>query len=227
MDRLQLQGESSVPDELLLQQARLGSLDAFEALVNRYERPVFNLVYRIVRNEHDAEDITQQAFLAVAEHLPELRNETAFRPWLFRIATNLALKVLRHRQKEVFDSLGPSEQADGEGGQIVPRPVLIADWRYSPDQILSRKELREQIESALDKLELAYRVVFLLRDVEGLSVRETAEILGLSEANVKVRLLRARLKLRELLTEMFEERATRVRENFHKHAGTKGPIPAL
>jgi len=185
-------------DAELVRQAKAGELSAFEELTRRYERQVYSLAFRIVRQEHDAEDVTQEAFLSAMEHLAGFREEARFSTWLLRIATHAALKVLRKRRGLDTVSLEASTEPDAEG--VIPHPEFIADWRQSPEELVHRNETRRLLEEALNQLDEKHRLVFLLRDVEGLSVRETAETLGLSEVNVKVRLLRARLQLREQLT---------------------------
>lgn len=203
------------PDAELVRRAQAGDLAAFEELVTRHERQVFTLARRLVQDEHEAEDVTQQAFLSALEHLNGFRGEASFGTWLYRIATHAALKVLRKRQGLDTVSLeaATDEPADGEP---VPHPEYIADWRQSPAELIHRNEIRRLLDAALAELDEKHRLVFLLRDVEGLSVRETAEALGLSEANVKVRLLRARLQLRERLTQALGDPATRVIH--HPHA---------
>ena len=107
------------------------------------------------------------------------------------------------------------ESTESEGS--IPHPEYIADWSRSPDELVARNETRSLIEEALAQLDEKHRIVFLLRDVEGLSVTETAAALGLSEANVKVRLLRARLQLRERLTTTLGDPASRIKQEHHHH----------
>ena len=205
-----------IPDAELVRRAKSGELAAFEELAARYERRVFTLARRIVRHEQDAEDVTQQTFLSAVENLGGFRGEAAFATWLFRIATHAALKILRKRKGLDTVSLEEAtEPQDNLGG--VAHPEFIADWRQSPEQLVQRNETRRLLDDALNRLDEKHRLVFLLRDVEGFSVKETAEALGLSEANVKVRLLRARLQLREDLTRVFGD-ATRRLAPGHHHA---------
>jgi RNA polymerase sigma-70 factor, ECF subfamily len=190
---------SEIADTELVRRAQAGELDAFEALTTRYERRVYSLAQRMLRQDQDAEDVTQQTFLSALENLNGFRGEASFATWLLRIATHAALKVIRKRkglQTVPFEE--PTE--GGEDLQGVPHPEYIADWRQSPEELAQTNEIRRLVEEALDRLDEKHRVVFLLRDVQGLSVKETAVALGLSEANTKVRLLRARLQLREQLT---------------------------
>lgn len=204
-------------DAELVRRAKAGALDAFEELVGRHERQIYTLALRILQNPHDAEDVTQQAFISALENLAGFREESRFATWLYRIATHAALKIIRKRKGldtvSLEEATEPREDYDG-----IAHPEFITDWRQSPEELIHRNETQRLLEEALAQLDEKHRLVFLLRDVEGLSVRETAEALGLSEANVKVRLLRARLQLREQLTQVFGDQARQVRRDpNHKH----------
>jgi RNA polymerase sigma-70 factor, ECF subfamily len=208
---------SEIPDAELVRRAQAGDLDAFEALTARHEQRVYSLAMRMLRHEQDAEDVTQQTFLSALENLGGFRGEASFSTWLLRIASHAALKVIRKRKGlhtvSLEDATEGSEHVDS-----VPHPEFIADWRQSPEQLVKRNETRRLLDEALHTLDEKHRVVFLLRDVEGLSIKETAEALGLSEANTKVRLLRARLQLREELTRTLGDPAQRVlRTHDHSH----------
>jgi RNA polymerase sigma-70 factor, ECF subfamily len=199
-------------DEIWVRQAKAGDLSAFEALVSRHEGRVYSLAQRMLRQEQDAEDVVQQTFLSALEHLAGFREESSFATWLARIATHAALKIIRRRQsRDATATVSLEQNTEPQPGyDTIPHPEYIADWRQSPHKLLEQKELRQTIEGALETLDEKHRLVFLLRDVEGLSVRDTAQTLGLSEANVKVRLLRARLQLREKLTTAFGDPARRL-----------------
>src|SRR5579864_618857 len=204
-------------DSELVQRAKAGNLDAFEALTNRYERRVYSLALRMLRQEQDAEDVTQQTFLSALENLGGFRGEASFSTWLLRIATHAALKIIRKRKGLNTVSLEEATEETNDS-DAVPHPEYIADWRQSPEELVHQHEIKRLLDEALSQLDEKHRLVFLLRDVEGLSVRETAEALGLSEANTKVRLLRARLQLRELLTRTLGDPARRVtRRHDHVH----------
>ena len=204
-------------DAELVHRAKKGDLDAFEELTTRYERQIYSLARRILRNDHDAEDVTQVTFISVLEHLRSFREEASFSTWVHRIATFAALKVLRKRRGLETVPLESDPESPGPDDTL-PRPDFIADWSQNPDDLAARKEARDAIESALTELDDKHRLVFVLRDVEGFSVRETAEALEISEANVKVRLLRARLQLRERLTRLFgNPRQAVTRDPHHRH----------
>ena len=203
-------------DAELVRRAKAGDLDAFEELVGRHERQIYTLALRIVQNPHDAEDVTQQAFLSALENLAGFREEARFATWLYRIATHAALKIIRKRKG--LDTVSLEEATEPrEGTDEIPHPEFIADWRQSPEELVHRHETQRLLDDALAQLDEKHRLVFLLRDVEGLSVKETGETLGLSEANVKVRLLRARLQLREQLTRAFGDDLRRVVHGHHPH----------
>ncbi len=209
-------------DSELVRRAKAGDLAAFEELTARHERQVFTLAFRILRHQQDAEDVTQQTFLSAIEHLAEFREEASFATWLLRIATHAALKIIRKRSGlptvSLDEATSPREEDD-----TIPHPEFIADWRQSPEQLVHKREIGRLLDEALAALDEKHRLVFLLRDVEGLSVQETAETLGLTEANVKVRLLRARLRLRELLTRTLGDPARAVAP--HDHSQQEHPAP--
>ena len=202
--------------DALVLRAKAGELIAFESLANRYEKRVYSLALRMLRHEQDAEDVTQQTFLSALEHLDGFRGEAGFATWLMRIATHAALKTIRKRDGLDTISLEAATEST-ESDESIPHPEYIADWRQSPEELVSRNETRRLLDEALVQLDEKHRLVFLLRDVEGMSVKETAAALGLSEANVKVRLLRARLQLRELLTLTLGDPESRIDLAHHHH----------
>jgi RNA polymerase sigma-70 factor, ECF subfamily len=181
--------------------------------VAKYERQIFGVARRIVGQHQDAEEVTQQTFLSVLEHLGEFREESQFRTWLLRIATNHALGLLRKRSVREAYSLDKIDSEDSYEG--IPRPEFIATWNETPDQLAMRQETKTSIEDALASLNEKYRVVFVLRDIEELSTQETANILGITPEAVKVRLLRARLMLRERLTRLFGNESSKVAAHDH------------
>jgi RNA polymerase sigma-70 factor, ECF subfamily len=207
---------ADIPDLELIRRAVAGELEAFETLTHRYEQRIYSLALRMLRHEQDAEDVTQQTFLSAIENLSGFRGESSFATWLLRIAAHAALKIIRKRKGLDTVSLEEStEETDSYGS--VPHPEYIADWRQSPEKLVQQHEISRLLDEALARLDEKHRAVFLLRDVEGLSVKETAEAMGLSEANTKVRLLRARLQLRELLTRSLGDPARQLTRASHGH----------
>ncbi len=209
--------DETISDAQLVRQAKAGELAAFELLVKRHERVVYSLARRMLQNEQDAEDVTQQAFLSAVEHLADFREQASFKTWLLRIATHAALKVIRKRKGLNTVSLeGATEASDSLDS--IPHPEFIADWSLSPEQLVHNNEARLLLNEALARLDEKQRLVFLLRDVEGMSIKEAASALALSEADVKISLLRARLHLRELLTRTLGDPKTRIDPPYHRHA---------
>jgi RNA polymerase sigma-70 factor, ECF subfamily len=200
-------------DRPLVEQAKAGDFAAMESLLVKYERQVFNVASRIVQQHQDAEEVTQQTFLSVLEHLDKFREESLFRTWLLRIATNHALALLRKRKVRAGPSLDHGNSDDAYEG--IPHPEYIAVWRETPEELATRRETRQYIDEALTTLNEKYRVVFVLRDIEEFSTQETADILSITQEAVKVRLLRARLMLRERLTKRFGNESTRVAPHNH------------
>jgi RNA polymerase sigma-70 factor, ECF subfamily len=210
-------------DGALLAQARTGDFAAFEALLARHQDRLHGTVWHILRHQHDVQDVIQQTMLSAIEHLDEFRGEAAFGTWLLRIGTNHALQLLRRRRTrpevtwtDASSAAEAGEEPASEGP--LPHPDFIAPWRQRPDQALQQQDTRASIEQALDELDEKYRVVFVLRDVNEFSIAETARLLGLTEGTVKIRLLRARLMLRERLTRLLGDPHQRLEHPNHEHA---------
>jgi RNA polymerase sigma-70 factor (ECF subfamily) len=184
-------------EHLLVAAAQAGDQKAFEELVNRYEKKIFRLTMNVTRNKEDAEDAMQDAFMKAYSHLNTFEGGSRFYTWLVRIAANEALMRLRKRRANQFSLDEPIEGDD----EIIPRD--IEDWGPSPEQRYAQSEMHEILNTVIDQLSPEFRVVFVLRDVEGLSTEETASTLGISVAAVKSRLLRARLRLRQKLDRYF------------------------
>lgn len=185
----------------LVQAAKGGDLGAFEELVNRYERRIFRLTMNITQNREDSEDATQDAFMKAFKNLDRFEGGSRFYTWLVRIAVNEALMRLRRRRPNVVSLDEPVETEE----DLIPKE--IKDWGPTPEQRFANHELNTILSNAISELDPAYRTVFLLRDTENLSTEETAKLLGISEAAVKSRLLRARLKLRQKLGRILERSA--------------------
>jgi RNA polymerase sigma-70 factor (ECF subfamily) len=214
---MQRESSTSANEPELIARARGGDVAAFEALVAPHEQRLFALTRHLVGAE-DAADALQSGVLSALESFRGFRGESSFGTWLTRVVTNAALKLLRTRRSRPAVSLDALDD-DAE----IPRPEFVADWREDPILTVERRELRGILDEAIGALPEIHRVVFVLRDVAGLSVAETARELDLSEANVKVRLLRARLALREKLTRKFgdESRRVDVPRDGHEHPHRK------
>jgi len=161
--------------------------------------------------------VTQQALIAVMEGLADFREEASFANWLNRIATHAALKIIRKCKGLNVISLQAATEPQDDYYDFIPHPEFIADWKQSPEQLVERNETRRLLDDALTERDDKHRLASLLRDVEGLSVKETLESLGLSETNRKVRRLRAGLQLREQLTRTLGDSQTRRLRAPHHH----------
>ena len=181
-------------EQRLIQRIRDGEHEVFYDLIRPYERRVYATAVAILRNEADADDCAQEAVLKAFKNIRQFRAESKFSTWLIQIAIN---EARMRRRKQRADLIEPIEKDKGEDSAYTPRE--FADWRDIPSEALERKEIREKLAEALASLGQIYREVFVLRDMEHLSIEETAKALGISTASVKTRLLRARLMLRDLL----------------------------
>jgi RNA polymerase sigma-70 factor (ECF subfamily) len=179
----------------LIHRVKSGERDVFYQLVQPYERRVFAAAMAILRNEADAEDVAQDAILKAFSHISQFRGEAKFSTWLLQITINEAR--MRKRRMTIRAMEPISEQRDEESDY---RPREFADWREIPSESLERKEVRNALVEALNTLGEKYRSVFVLRDIQHLSIEETAKVLDITQASVKTRLLRARLMLRDLLS---------------------------
>jgi len=196
--KLNIQVKTPDPSEIrerdLLRRVQDGETQLFYELVKPYERRIYTTAFAILRNEAEAEDAAQEAVLKAFTHIGQFRAEARFSTWLTQIAVNEALMRRRKAHTEIMEPIGEREEDDGS---YTPRD--FADWREIPSEVLEKKEIRQKLASAVATLAEKYRQVFVLRDIQHLSIEETAEALGISRASVKTRLLRARLMLRDLL----------------------------
>jgi len=192
---------SDTQSELSLSALQSGERSEFAKLVEIYSAKIYRLALRMVNDPHDAEDVLQETFIKAFRALPQFEGRSSLSTWLYRIAVNEALMLLRKRKPEA----GIEDEANGSDEET--GGMLLVDWCCLPEHELLNQETRIFLDKAIESLPASLRVVFQLRDVEGLSVRETAETMGISEMNVKTRLLRARLKLRELISKYFVERS--------------------
>jgi RNA polymerase sigma-70 factor (ECF subfamily) len=195
----------TMPTEISLEALVAGDRAEFARLVDTYSGPIYHLGLRMLGNPQDAEDVLQNTFLSVLTHISEFEGRSSLATWLYRIAANEALMLLRRKKPEV--NLDDTEAGDDEAEDL--KPTQFVDWSALPEDQLLSGEGRLMLDRAIATLPESMRIVFLLRDVEGLSIRETAEALNLTETNVKTRLLRARLFLREQLSAYYRERLTR------------------
>jgi len=186
---------SPIRENELVSRVLAGERELFHELVRPYERSVYFAAHSILENEHDAEDVAQEAVLKALKSLNSFRGEAKFGTWLVSIAINEARARRRHNRVLKFESVEAAQE--DEDGNFVP--AVISDWREVPSEALERKELRELLRSALESLPQIYREVLILRDVQEFNIADTAAILGVNEGVVKTRLLRARLMMQKVL----------------------------
>jgi RNA polymerase sigma-70 factor, ECF subfamily len=183
-----------------------GETRLFHELIRPYERRVYAMALSFLRNEADAEDAAQEAFLKAFRNLASFRGEAKFGTWLTTIALNEARSRIRRRDAIRMESLDEPHE-DGEAAS----PALLRDWKEIPSEALERKEIRLLLQKAVTALPLIYREVFRLRDVEQLSVQEAAQALGITISAVKVRLHRARMMLQKNLAPQLKQVAPKRR----------------
>jgi RNA polymerase sigma-70 factor (ECF subfamily) len=191
---------ATLNDEELVRIAQGGDTKAFDELVRRYQDKVYRLSFKILRHEDDAAEALQDALLSAYRGLRNFKAESTFSTWLYRVATNAALMKYRKR-RDGHISLERS-QSDDEDSE----PLALPDWSAQPLDELLDSETRQVMQEGIDRLPEELRIVFVLRDVEGLSNSEVSEVLALSIPAVKSRLHRARLQLRNRLDRYFRDK---------------------
>jgi len=171
---------------------------AFNEIVNRYSCKIYRQALRFTKNERNADDILQEVFLTLVEKLETFRYESKFSTWLFGITKNTSLMYLRKHKKYQSEVFLQDDTYSEEGAQYL---IPVEDWRFIPDQILIQEKKRENIDKAMMEIPEIYRTVLRLKDMEGHSSKEVSKLLGLSVAAVKSRVLRARLQIKDKLSE--------------------------
>jgi len=198
-DSVQLEESVVASDDLdLVNASKNGDVAAFEQLVKRYDRKLLRIAQSVTHNTEDSQDAVQEAFLKAFQNLGQFREESQFSTWLIRITLNQSLMKLRKQRAVREVSLDEDFQTDGD---LLPMEVI--DWAPNPEQLYWASELRDILIESLEDLSPTLQTVFVLRDIEGLSTDQTAEVLNLSHAAVKARLWRVRLQLRERLNKYF------------------------
>lgn len=181
----------------LVERAKNGDIQAFEHLMRATSGKIYNLGYRLLRNKEDAADIMQETYMTAYENLPRFKGNSSFSTWLYRIATNFALMKMR-KEKGRTVSVAQLKSAEDSVHEME-----FPDWSDTPVDHLKNQELKTILDKEINALPPRYRSVFVLHDIEGLSISEVAKILSLSESAVKTRSHRSRLYLREKLSEYF------------------------
>jgi RNA polymerase sigma-70 factor (ECF subfamily) len=197
-------------EQELISRIKAGEKQLFYALIQPHERGLYLAAFSIMQNEADAEDVAQEAVLKALSHLNQFRGEAKFSTWLIQICINEAKMRLRRDHKDRYESIDSGQETE-EGDYV---PMDVADWREIPSDALAHKELKEALARALASLQPKYREVFVLRDVQGMSIAEAAEVLGITQATVKMRLMRARLQMRDALAPGYDGSWTRGEKHY-------------
>lgn len=186
----------AITDEELVELAQAGEYAAYEEIVRRFQDKAFRLAFSLMKNETDAQDVVQEAFLNMYRKLDTFQGQSAFGSWMYRVVVNAALMRLRKKKRR---SEVPVSDEEGEFREDDYYVASVPEWRVRADEAAENRELRQKIIEAVDELPPKYQTVFLLKEVEGLQLKEIAVVLDLSVGGVKSRLHRARLHLRATL----------------------------
>jgi len=189
-------------DHRLISEFKSGSMEAMEKIVERYEDRIFTFGLKMCGHLQDAEDIAQETFLNAFKYLKDFREETKLKNWLFRIAATACIRKRRKKKCEPDQEISLESFVPQNGDDV---KYEIPDWSDDPSNNMLRAELKDVIDDAIQSLSHKYRLVFNLRDIEGFSTQEAADILGISTQSVKTRLHRARLFLREKISTSYKE----------------------
>jgi RNA polymerase sigma-70 factor (ECF subfamily) len=191
-------------DGFSLQALQSGDKAEFARLVDQYSTKIYHLALKMLNDEQDAEDILQETFIKASRSFTGFESRSSLATWLYRIAVNEALMLMRKRRPDIVSTDLDVETEDGQ-----MEPIQIVDWCCLPERELLSGETKKVLNLAIEKLPKSLLTVFTLRDLNGLSIKETASALNLTETAVKTRLLRARLRLRAELSSYFMESESR------------------
>jgi RNA polymerase sigma-70 factor, ECF subfamily len=223
VDASQFAAREVANDDLdLVHATKNGDVAAFEQLVKRYDRRLLRIAQSVTHNREDSQDAVQEAFLKAYQNLAAFRKDSQFSTWLIPITVNQSLMKLRKQRNTREASLDEDFQAEGD---ILP--MEVTDWAPNPEQLYWASELRDILIKCLGELSPILRTVFVLRDIEGLTIDQTVEVLNVSQTAVKARLLRARLQLREGLTKYFSQQTHLARAQLFPSGRGTGRILGL
>jgi RNA polymerase sigma-70 factor (ECF subfamily) len=197
-----MSNHAQIEEDFSLEALQNGNQAEFARVVEAYSGYIYRLAMKMLQNPQDAEDVLQETFIKAFKAFPKFDGRSKISTWLYRIATNEALMFLRKKRPEPVSVEMPNQEDSEED----LKPLQIVDWCCLPEAELMSDEARHYLDESVERLPESLRMAFILRDIERLSTKETAEILDISETAVKTRLHRARLQLRELLTSYYKER---------------------
>jgi len=192
----------TLPQSPSISALKSGDREEFVRLVDRFSAPIYRLAMKMLGNQQDAEDVLQNTFLNAFKHIHSFEERSSLSTWLYRIASNEALMMIRKRRPETTMADFSPEKDEDE----VYSPIQFVDWCCLPEDEFLSSEARLALDRAIQRLPDKLRIVFILRDLDGLSIEETSQVLDLSQTAVKTRLLRARLNLREQLSSYYGNR---------------------
>lgn len=186
-------------EKQLIKKCKEGDISSFELLIESYQQKVYNIALRMLGSQEDASDVAQEVFIKIYKSISNFKEESSLSTWIYRIATNVCLDELRKRKKAKFVSIDtPVQLEDGEVS------MQMEDQGLQPDELVTQKELKEEVQKAISSLKDDHKIVIILRDINGYSYEEIADILGCTLGTVKSRINRARNSLKDILLERKE-----------------------
>jgi RNA polymerase sigma-70 factor (ECF subfamily) len=191
-------------DRVLIEKARAGDMGAFRRLVERHQRRAFAVAFALVRDENDAREIVQEAFLRAFKSLPTFHGGSSFFTWLYRIVTNLSIDLIRTWGRQAAGDVEESRLDSDDGADIDP-PFVGRPDGADPLDVVRRGEIAARLQTALDALPSYHRAVIVMRELDGLSYEEMARIMGVSKGTIMSRLFHARQKLQRALADCYQE----------------------
>ena len=209
-------GSTRQAEAELIAEILAGEKERYYELIAPYQRVVYVSAFSLLHDEAEAEDCAQEAFIKAFLHLREFKGESKFGSWVVRIVLNEAKMKLRKLRPGLYESLDEKPEGNYHQEEREYVPQILQDWREIPSEALERREVREILEKAIRSLAPIYREVFILRDVQDHDIATTAEILQVSEAVVKTRLVRARLQMRDLIAPLLKNSNLRSRQIFKR-----------
>ncbi|MBS4535930.1 sigma-70 family RNA polymerase sigma factor [Clostridium sp. D2Q-14] len=187
-------------EKILIKKASNGDINAFEKLIDSYQKRAYNIALKFMKEPEDAKDVSQQAFIKIFKYIKTFNFKSSFNTWIYRIIVNICIdSINKNNKNETYLLDNPIETLEGKMSRDV------RDDRNKPDDILDKKESRELVHNAINRLDDIYRIIIILRDIEGFSYKEISEILEISIGTVKSRIKRGRDKLRIILKEELEQ----------------------
>jgi RNA polymerase sigma-70 factor (ECF subfamily) len=191
--------QKTIEDAVLVQKWRKGDTAAIETLISKYQGRIYNLILKICSNPDDAAELTQDTFVKLIENIDKFESRSSFYTWAFRIAVNLTLNYRKRKASVGFTSLDAEIASDDERARQGLSAILSDNKTPDPAKVAENKELHGLVQKAISKLDEEYRIIIVLRDIEGMDYEQIAEVLGTELGTVKSRLSRARAALRQIL----------------------------